>query len=239
MGIGKTLGYITLGIVGGVAAVAAAPFTGGGSIIGAATLATSLAGAGTIAAATGAAAVAGGAGAYLARKEDEDNDAKDQKIAELNQKATKLEEGLKKALLTFEGDKAYFNFIIGMVALGLAMANADGEISAEEKQEIDEFVGGISNSQYPQYIKDTIAELYKNTPNLMTAMRLYISKIDPKNYDVLRELLQIVMLADTIQHERELAFIAAFEQQICQIDYQPETIDTNSEFLLTLKNNIK
>lgn len=126
-------------------------------------LATSLAGAGTIAAAMRA-AVACGAGAYLARKEDEDNDAKDQKIAELNQKVTKLAEGLKKALQTFEGDKAYFNFIIGMVALGLAMANADGEISAEEKQEIDEFVGGIANSKYPQHVKNVVMNYIKTPP---------------------------------------------------------------------------
>jgi len=209
VGIGKILGYTTLGIVGSVAAVAAAPFTVGASLLGAATLATSLAGTGKI------------AGAYLAKRNDDEN-------AELS---NKLEAGLKKAFETFENDKEYFNFIIGMVALGLAMANVDGEISIEEKQEIDEFVNGISNSHCAQYLKDTIEELYANTPNLMTAMRLYVSKIDPRNYDVLRDFLHIVMLTDNIQHERELAFIAAFEQQILQLDYQPEIDDTSSEKL--------
>ena len=51
MGWGKILGLAALG----VGAIAAAPFTGGGSILGAATLAGSLAGAGTIAAAGAAA----------------------------------------------------------------------------------------------------------------------------------------------------------------------------------------
>jgi len=145
MGWFKTMSYIGLGVVGGVAAVAAAPFTGGGSLLGAATLATSLAGAGTIAAATGAAAVAGGTGAYLAKKDDdeENNKDKDKKISELTLRANKLEAGLKKAFQGFEGDKEYFNFIVGMTALGLAMANVDGEISAEEREEIDEFVGEL------------------------------------------------------------------------------------------------
>lgn len=31
-------------------------------------------------------------------------------------------------------------------------------------------------------------------------MKLYVSKIDPQNYDVLRDLLHVVMLADDIQH---------------------------------------
>ncbi|NCD11224.1 MAG: hypothetical protein EOL93_01625 [Epsilonproteobacteria bacterium] len=231
MGWVKTLGYFSLGVMGGVAAVAAAPFTGGGSLLGAATLATSLAGAGTIAAATGAAAVAGGTGAYLAKKDDEE-------ISELALRAKKLEAGLKKAVQNFEGDKEYFNFIVGMTALGLAMANVDGEISAEEREEIDEFVGGIANSHYPQHVKDSIQQLNENIPNLMTAMKLYISKVNPKNYDVLRDLLKIVMLADDIEHEREIAFISAFEQQILQVEYQPEKIDTKSEFLLTIQDNI-
>ncbi|AFL68364.1 TerB family tellurite resistance protein [Sulfurospirillum barnesii] len=238
MGWFKTMSYIGLGVAGGVAAIAAAPFTGGGSLLGAATLATSLAGAGTIAAATGAAAVAGGTGAYLAKKDDDDDEKKDEKISELALRANKLETGLKKAFQSFEGDKEYFNFIVGMTALGLAMANVDGEISAEEREEIDEFVGGIANSHYPQHVKDSIQQLNENIPNLMTAMKVYISKVNPKNYDVLRDLLKIVMLADGIEHEREIAFISAFEQQILQVEYQPEKIDTKGEFLLTIQANI-
>ncbi len=46
-------GKILAGAAVGVGAVAAAPFTGGGSLLGAATLASSLAGAGTVAAAAG------------------------------------------------------------------------------------------------------------------------------------------------------------------------------------------
>ena len=68
MGIGKMLGLAALGI----GAVAAAPFTGGGSILGAATLAGSLAGAGAIAAATAAGAAGAGVGYALSRKEEEE-----------------------------------------------------------------------------------------------------------------------------------------------------------------------
>ena len=79
MGFGKILGLAVLG----VGAIAAAPFTGGGSILGAATIAGSLAGAGTIAAAAGAGAVGAGVGYALSRKEEEEEEAKNEKIAEL------------------------------------------------------------------------------------------------------------------------------------------------------------
>lgn len=237
MGLGKILGYTVLGIVGGVAAVAAAPFTGGGSIIGAATLATSLAGAGTIAAAAGTAAVAGGAGAYFAKKENEEDEAKDAKIQELALKAEKLEKGIRKALETFDGDKEYFNYIIGLTAIGLAMANVDGDILPEERQELEEFIGGIANSNYPLYVKETINNLYKDVPNLMTAMR-YISKINPSNYDSVRELIELIMVSDEVKHHKEVAFMQAFEAQILQVEYKPEVIDIENKFLFEIKNRL-
>lgn len=229
MGLGKVLAYTVGGAVLGVGAIAAAPFTGGGSILGAATLATSLAGAGAVAA--GTAAVAGGTGAYLARKEDEEEEAKDKKIAELNQKAGKLEKALEEAIKRFKGDKEYFNYIIGATALGIAMANADGEIVAKERQGIEEFIGGIANSNYPEYIKLHIKRLYIEKPNFSTAMS-YLEKINPSNYESLRDLLEVVAVADGIKHPTEEAFLRAFDSSITKVKYIPEIEDNQKQFLL-------
>ena len=237
MGIGKVLAYTAGGVVLGVGAVAAAPFTGGGSIFGAVALGSSLMGAGTIAAAAGTAAVAGGAGAYMARKENEEDEKLNQELAEQKLRADKLEEGIKKALITFQGDREYFNYIIGLTAIGLAMANADGEIAPEERRELEEFIGGIANSNYPPYVKQAINDLYENVPNLMTAMK-YISKINPKNHETIRDLIKLVMMADNIRHEREVAFIQAFEAQILQVEYTPEVLDTEKIFISEIKSKI-
>lgn len=237
MGLGKILAYTVGGVALGVGAVAAAPFTGGGSLFGAATLAGSLMGAGTIAAAAGTAAVAGGAGAYMARKENEEDEKLNQELAEQKLRADKLEEGIKKALSTFQGDREYFNYIIGLTAIGLAMANADGEIAPEERRELEEFIGGIANSNYPPYVKQAINDLYENVPNLMTAMK-YISKINPKNHETIRDLIKLVMMADNIRHEREVAFIQAFEVQILQVEYTPEVLDTENIFISEIKSKI-
>ena len=237
MGLGKVLAYTAGGVVLGVGAVAAAPFTGGGSIFGAVALGSSLMGAGTIAAAAGTAAVAGGAGAYMARKENEEDEKLNQELAEQKLRADKLEEGIKKALSTFQGDREYFNYIIGLTAIGLAMANADGEITPEERRELEEFIGGIANSNYPPYVKQAINDLYENVPNLMTAMK-YISKINPKNHETIRDLIKLVMMADNIRHEREVAFIQAFEVQILQVEYTPEVLDTENIFISEIKSKI-
>lgn len=237
MGIGKVLAYTAGGVVLGVGAVAAAPFTGGGSIFGAVALGSSLMGAGTIAAAAGTAAVAGGAGAYMARKENEEDEKLNQELAEQKLRADKLEEGIKKALITFQGDREYFNYIIGLTAIGLAMANADGEIAPEERRELEEFIGGIANSNYPPYVKQAINDLYENVPNLMTAMK-FISKINPDNYETIRDLIEVVMKADNIRHEREVNFIKAFETEIFRVEYTPEVFDTENIFISEIKSKI-
>lgn len=228
MGVGKILGYAVGGAVLGVGAIAAAPFTGGGSILGAITLATSLTGAGAIAA--GTAAVVGGAAAYVAKKEDDEDNKKDEDIANLKKKAEKLEENLKKAIQQFKGDLEYFNFIIGATALGISMANANGVIVPEEIKEIEEFIGGIANSSYPLHIKETITNLYNEKPNFNTAM-LYLEKIDPLNYPSLRNLIELVALADGILHEKQEAFLKAFDSQLTFIEYKPENNDTENIFL--------
>lgn len=231
MGFGKILGLAALG----VAAVAAAPFTGGGSLFGAATLAGSLAGAGAIAAAGTAGAVGAGVGYALSRKEEEEEQVKNEKIAELRKKAEKFEEDFKRAISQFQGDKEYFNFIIASTALGMAIANADGEISNDELIEINEFVGGIASSNYPQHIVYTITQLKDNPPSFNEAMK-YLEKVNISNYESIRSLIELVIEADGIIHEKEKAFLEAFDSAIKMVDYKPESNDVDNKFILELKS---
>lgn len=232
MGFGKILGLAALGI----GAIAAAPFTGGGSILGAATLAGSLAGAGAIAAATGAGAVGAGVGYVLSRKEEEEEKDKNGKdIAKLRKKAEKFEEAFKKAIFQFQGDKEYFNFIVASTALGMSIANADGKISNDELIEINEFVGGIASSNYPQHIVYTITQLKDNPPSFNEAMK-YLEKVNVSNYKSIRSLIELVIEADGIIHEKEKAFLEAFDSAIKMADYKPESNDVDNKFILELKS---
>ncbi|QKF67818.1 putative membrane protein [Arcobacter venerupis] len=230
MGFGKILGLAVLGI----GAVAAAPFTGGGSIFGAATLAASLTGAGAIAAAGAAGAAGASVGYVLSRKEEEEEQAKNEKIAELNKKAEKYEEELKKAISQFQGDKEYFNYIIASTAMGMAVANADGEISSEELIEINEFVGGMASLNYPQHIVTQIEEFKNNPPSFNEAMK-YLERVSESNYESIKNLIELVIEADGFIHEKEKAFLEAFNSSIKMINYKPESDDTENKFIIELK----
>lgn len=230
MGICKILSLAFLG----VGAVAAVPFTGGGSILGAATLASSLAGAGTIAAAAGAGAVGAGVGYLLSKKDEEDEQAINEEIAKLKKKSEKIEEYLKKAIFQFQGDKEYFNFIIASTAFGMAIANADGKISDEELIEINEFIGGVASSNYPEHIVSIITQLRNSPPSFNEAMK-YLEKVNVSNYQSIRSLIEVVIESDGIIHEKEKAFLCAYDREIKRIEYKPESNDVNNKFISELK----
>ncbi len=240
MGLGKVLGFAALG----VAAVAAAPFTGGGSILGAASLGASLAGVGTVAAAVGAGAAGAAVGKKLAdadKKEKEDLKEENKDLAdnnsELNRKADKFEEAFEEAIARFKGDKEYFNYIIASTAIGISMANADGEIDKSEKEELDEFIGGVASSNYPEHIKEIIQDLYDNPRNFNTALK-YLEKVDPSNYESIRDMLELVMEADGYIHDKERAFLRAFDSSIEMVKCNVESEDSENSFLLAIKEKI-
>jgi len=203
MGWGKILGLTALG----VGAVAAAPFTGGGSILGAASLGASLAGAGV--AAAGAGAVGAAAGVALSAKEEEEEQAREEALAKLHQEAEKAEKVLKET-------EKHTNLILALSALGCAMANADGEISPEEIVELHEFVGGLSSQNYPKHIVEQIEDMISHPPTFSEAME-HLAKVDAIELPEIRNFLVMVMESDGEIHKKEEAFLKAFDIKVRQL----------------------
>lgn len=230
MSFGKVLGFAALG----VGAVAAAPFTGGGSLFGAATLASSLAGAGAIATAAGAGTAGAAAGYAMSKKHKQEIDEKNEELAKMKMELEKLKESLS----VLNSDKDFFNFILAATAVGLATANADGIITEDERVDINEFVGGIGNSQYPEHVKETLMELEQTTPNLGTVMK-YLEKIPPESIKSLEELIEIVIMSDGEEHESEKEFRIAFRVLVKDVVYKKDNTQNNdTKFLDEAKNNI-
>jgi len=202
-GIGKVLGLAALG----VAAVAAAPFTGGGSIAGAATLAGSLAGAEALA--VGAAVAGGAAGAVLSRREEEEKERKEKEIAKANQKAKNFEEIAKE-------HQNHTEYILALSALGISIANADGEISEEEMDELNEFVGGLAAKKYPSHIIEAIDKMKNNPPTFNDAIK-YLEKVNEADFDILRNVLLVITEADGKVVNEEKAFIEAFDRKVSEL----------------------
>lgn len=200
------------GAVVGVAAVAAVPFTGGGSLLGAATLAGSLASGGAVAAAVGA----GVAGAVIGAHLGDESGAREQgyqqglekgkaenvaAVQELRAKFEQVFTHLKEAGRFFDG-------IVAMQAVAISAANCDGVICDEERQNIELFISGLSASALPESVIADISSLYANPPTLPEAFaKARESGVDMAIFD---EIINLVVHADGVVHADEDAFMQAW-----------------------------
>lgn len=204
-------GKILTGAVIGVGAVAAAPFTGGGSILGTAALTSSLAGAGTIAAATGlgvAGAAIGGAMSDNDREEGKEEGRIEGK-AEVQVQIAKLEKKLQSSLKALKSNDEHFQAIIALEAVGVACAACDGDFSANEKEEIGEFVNGMMEQSIPVKVKEKIQRVYDNPPTVEEAFTMV--QESGIEMETCEELIKFVMQIDGIKPE-ERVFTHAWDQ---------------------------
>ncbi|MEC4722800.1 TerB family tellurite resistance protein [Noviherbaspirillum sp. CPCC 100848] len=103
--------------------------------------------------------------------------------------------------------RSYHDFdqkVAAFYALGLAVANVDGEIHPNERQEIDEFVVGCSASSLPKPTLDLIAALSKNPPTFERAVQ-YARDAGLSREDM-QDIIDVVANADEIirQEEKDL-----------------------------------
>ncbi|MGL0820946.1 hypothetical protein [Vibrio vulnificus] len=210
MSFWKVLG----GVAVGVGAVAAAPFTGGGSIFGAVTLAGSLAGAGTVAAAIGAGAVGAAVGAAMDSDDDIKKkayrDGKADGIAENAAKLQQLENKLKQAVAKLKDSADYYDTIYAMEAVALAVAHCDGSFCDDERKQIDEFIAGVASSSLPNEIKQKLTDMYESPLNIREAFELV--KRANLDLELVDEIIDVVIHADDHVHENESAFIQAWNE---------------------------
>jgi len=199
----------------GVGAIAAAPFTGGGSVLVGASAIASLAGAGTIAAAAGAGIAGAVVGSVIS---DSDKDSgerigKEKATAKYGKKEEELIAEFKRAVEQLKDDKEYFDLIIALFAIGMATASADGNISKIEIDDLDAFVTGVGSSNLPDKVKIQIDKLRKNPPNFKTAMT-FVNKLN--NFKARKKLFENVIIviseSDGVTSQEETALLEAFRK---------------------------
>jgi|GEM_PF-5465440 len=206
MGFLKALAYVA----GGVGAVILAPVTGGSSIavaIGA--LGTTTAAGAAIGAGIGATAAAID---HVATAKEEARREGMREGAKAGERQAQVKYETKIADLT-ERLKSYHDLdkkILGLYAVGLAVANADGHICSDERRELDEFVAGCSAGNLPPHVKGTITKLSKNPPTLERAIQ-YAAKANLSKRDI-QDVIDVVAMADGEVCEYEIQFIASWEK---------------------------
>ncbi|QHF03890.1 hypothetical protein N015_16310 [Pseudomonas asturiensis] len=202
------------GAVVGVAAVAAVPFTGGGSLLGAATLAGSLASGGAVAAAVGA----GVAGAVIGVHLGDESAARERGFQKgyetgkaenavvVQELRGKLEQVF--TLLTDAG--RFFDSVVAMHAVAISAANCDGVICDEEKESIELFISGLSAAEMPGSVIADIKSLYEKPPTLPEAFAL--AKESGIGMSVFDDIINLVVRSDGTVDSQEDAFMQAWNQ---------------------------
>lgn len=196
----------------GVGAIAAAPFTGGGSLAGGATLIGSLAGAGTVAAAVGA----GVAGAVVAANLDGDEEirkagveagrkqAKAEHLAEI----TYLREQLATAMQSLKLAGKHFDAIIALNAVAVSTASCKGGITAEDREGIELFITGVAAGAIPESVQKKIESLYLMPPSVREAFTM--ATASGLGMGIFDELINMVVLSKANVSPQEKAFMQAW-----------------------------
>lgn len=214
MSFWKILGGAALG----VGAIAAAPFTGGGSLLGAATLVGSLTGAGTIAAAVGAGAAGAAAGAYF----DDDDDIREEGRRRGEHEAAARhaleQENLQSQIADLMSNVENREQLLRtMFAVGICAANADHEICDAERAEIEMLVAGIGKDKaITKATKNRIDKWYNTPPNLPTVWKL-IKKHgfnEPEYIEMFSVIVNMVVIADDETKDSEEEFIEAWNSLV-------------------------
>lgn len=213
MSIWKILG----GVAVGVGAVAAAPFTGGGSVLAGVSLMGSLAGASTVAAAVGAGAVGGAIGASMggsdegSQQERERANRAEEKLAQKAAEAERLRKDIERVKPHAEDMKKLHEFIVAAFAVGICAANCDGEIHPEERAQIEEFVAGISSAKLPTAVTRAIADLYSRPPTVFQALK-YVEAFGAEDLEKFEDVVELTIHADGKVHPKEQAFLEAWSR---------------------------
>lgn len=200
------------GAVIGVAAVAAVPFTGGGSLLGAASLVGSLAGGGAAVAAVSAGVAGAMIGAHLgddtATREQYEQQGYAKGKADNAAVVEQLRQKLQLLFTELKNAGKFFDGIVAMQAVAIAAANCDGEICDAEKQNIEMFISGLSVAALPESVISQITDLYEKPPSLRMAFKLaHDSGIDMPVFD---EIIQMVVRSDGQVLPAENAFMQAW-----------------------------
>jgi hypothetical protein len=115
--------------------------------------------------------------------------------AEYELKFQKLQTLLRAELEKKHEEGRYFDLVVALHAIGMACAACDGEVSLEERHNIEEFIGGVSVTALPTNVREKLAFLTENPPNLPTAFEL-AKKYGTDAMDLFDEVIQLVIHSD-------------------------------------------
>jgi len=137
--------------------------------------------------------------------------SKTEEVVNYKLKVEKLVAALQNAEKKLKDYNTYNQLLIALFAVGMATANADGDITEEEVADLDEFIGGIAHINLPAHVKETIKKLKDNPPNFQTAMG-YVNKLPEVNFTLFESVIEVISASDNNVTGKEIAILSAFRQ---------------------------
>lgn len=103
-------------------------------------------------------------------------------------------------------------FTMAAFAIGIAAANIDGEISAEERSILELSILGLGYQAMPDGMRARIAQMFFNKPTFNDALKL-IEKVDKSYWKVFNQIIEIVLSIDNFDAEQKAAFRTAWDKK--------------------------
>ncbi|AFU68738.1 hypothetical protein P700755_001923 [Psychroflexus torquis ATCC 700755] len=210
MSTGKILG----GILVGVGAIAAAPFTGGGSLFAAGVSLSAALGGTAVAAAVGAGIAGGTAGAVMANKENKEKDQANKNHFNEGVKSGENETKQKfNSILKTQKDRDELMLI--SIKIGVYVSKVDGVIDKKELEELNKLCLFIKqNPTTPQFIKDEV-NIIINSSITFSELNTEIDKfLETKSESYKSQtiiffdkLIETIINADKYVHTKESEFL--------------------------------
>ncbi|MDO8332002.1 MAG: hypothetical protein Q7T36_16170 [Fluviicoccus sp.] len=180
-------GRVAAGTGVGLVAVACAPFTGGGSILGATTLWASMT------AASAAAGAIGGAAAGSCFQDEPDKEQADK--ADLADKLKRAEDALAKGKERFRSYAQFELICIALFTLAVAAAAKVGRLQ-ESEANLRNIIFGISANAIPTELKAQIDQVWCQPIGLDQALDDLKSKVSVGDWHVVSSLIELLALID-------------------------------------------
>lgn len=101
-------------------------------------------------------------------------------------------------------------FIICLIAAGVAMAACDGKINKDEVRDLREYVLGASEHKLPSHLENKIEQLLNAPPSFEQAI-LYVETLDQEIWPMIDIILKVVSEADGEVLKSERIFLQQWE----------------------------
>lgn len=176
------------------------------------------------------AVVAGGAIGALATKyfsdsdKKSDSDSKDREIAKMRLREQKLNEKFGAFHQKLGDTQEYFDFILGVMAFGVAIARVDKQgIDEDERQALEEFLLGAAAKNLPRYTKDAMRKIYEDEKMNFESALGFLYKIDQKGRKLIEETLYVVAYSNQTLTQAQREFIENYRIEESKIPYPKES----------------